>query len=174
MKVFSSQYFTGLLNVAGKSPRSRAHANVHDSYGDRCQRFFNAIKADSYIRPHRHSLDPKEECLIAIRGLFGLVIFNDRGLIESITLFGGEKYSESLSIASGIELPAGLWHTIVSLVDESILFEVKSGPFNPSLAKELAPWAVEEGNANSEAYLEFLRRKCLDQLMQIKLRVVLI
>lgn len=165
MKVFSSQYFDNLLNAASQSDRLRSHANVHGSYSDQCQKLFNAIRVDSYIRPHRHSIDPKEECLIAIRGLFGLIEFNEHGSIESITLFGSEKYSQQLSIASGVELPAGIWHTVVSLVDESILFEVKSGPFDPSVAKEFAPWAPKEGALESKGYSEQLcwhARKLLD------------
>lgn len=45
---------------------------------------------------------------------------------------------------SGVELPAGTWHTIVPLLDNSVLLEVKSGPFAPNLAKEFAPLAPEE------------------------------
>jgi hypothetical protein len=51
------------------------------------------------------------------------------------------------------------------LVDESILFEVKSGPFDPSVAKEFAPWAPEEGTLESKEYAEQLfwhARKLLD------------
>ena len=167
MIVFSRRYFEDLLNTASQSQRLRAHANVHRSYADPCQKLFNAIKVNSYIRPHRHSLDPKEECLIAIKGLFGFIMFTDQGLIKSVTLFGSEKYSEKLSIPSGLELPSGVWHTVVSLKDESILFEVKSGPFNPRLAKELAPWAPEEGNENAPQYLGALKQKCLNELSNI-------
>lgn len=167
MKVFSSQYFDDLLSAASQSDRLRAHANVHSSYTDQCQKLFNAIRIDSYIRPHRHSLDPKDECLIAIRGLFGLIEFGEKGSIESITLFGSEKYSQQLSIASGVELPAGVWHTVVSLVDESILFEVKSGPFDPSLAKEFAPWAPEEGAQHAGDFFEKIKQEVL------KLRAIL-
>jgi cupin fold WbuC family metalloprotein len=167
MKIFSSQYFDQLLYAASRSKRLRVHANVHDSYTDQCQKLFNAICVDSYIRPHRHSLDPKEECLIAVRGLFGLIEFSDHGGIESITLFGSEKYSQQLSIASGVELPGGVWHTVVSLVENSILFEVKSGPFDPALAKELAPWAPEEGGELTQEYLVVLRREVQDQLEEI-------
>jgi len=167
MKIFSSQYFEQLLNAAARSHRLRTHANVHDSYADQCQKLFNAICIDSYIRPHRHSLDPKEECLIAVRGLFGLIEFSEYGSIESITLFGSEKYSQKLSIASGVELSAGVWHTVVSLVKDSILFEVKSGPFDPSLAKELAPWAPEEGGELAQDYLNALRQEAQYQLAEI-------
>lgn len=167
MKVFSSQYFDDLLSAASQSDRLRAHANVHSSYADQCQKLFNAIHIDSYIRPHRHSLDPKEECLIAIRGLFAFIGFCERGSIESITLFGSDKYSQQLSIASGIELQAGVWHTVVSLVENSILFEVKSGPFDPSVAKDFAPWAPQEGCARATQYFEFLKQKCLSELSNI-------
>jgi cupin fold WbuC family metalloprotein len=170
MKVFSRQYFENLLNAASQSQRLRVHANVHRAYTDQCQKLFNAIREDSYIRPHRHSLDPKEECLIAVKGLLAFILFNDQGLIESVILFGSEKYSEKLSIPSGLELPSGVWHTVVSLVDDSILFEVKSGPFDPSLAKELAPWAPEEGDENAPQYLETLKKKCLIELSNIQIQ----
>ena len=123
------------------------------------------VNTDSYIRPHRHSLDPRDECLIAVRGLFGLIEFNDQGDINSTTLFGSEKYSEQFSIAAGIELPTGVWHSVVSLVDTSILIELKSGPFDPSIAKELAPWAPEEGSENAPHYLESLMQECLHELL---------
>jgi cupin fold WbuC family metalloprotein len=167
MKVFSRHYFDELLASADQSPRLRAHVNVHRSYADQCQKLFNAIKVESYIRPHRHSLDLKEECLLAIRGLFGLIEFTDQGVINSIMLFGSEKYSEQLSIAAGVELPAGVWHTVVSLVDKSILFEVKSGPFAPSLAKEFALWAPEEGCDDASLYLEALKQECFGELLNI-------
>lgn len=163
MKVFSSQYFDDLFATASLSQKLRAHANIHYSYDDPCQRFFNTINANSYIRPHRHSLDPKTECLIAIRGLFGCIVLTNEGLIESVILFGSEKYSEKLRIASGLELPAGVWHTVVSLADHSILFEVKEGPFDPEIAKEYAPWAPEEGSEGAQDYLSKLRQRCLNQ-----------
>ena len=169
MKVFSSQYFEDLTRVASQSRRLRAHVNVHGSYTDQCQKLFNAIMVNSYICPHRHSLDPKEECLIAVRGLFGMIKFTNQGLIQSVTLFGSEKYSEKLRLPSGLELSADTWHTIVSLVDKSILFEVKSGPFDASLAKEFAPWAPEEGSENASSYFEALKQICLDELLNLSI-----
>ena len=164
MKVFSSQYFEDLIYEASQSHRLRAHANVHDSYADQCQKLFNAIQVDSYIRPHRHSMDPKDECLVAIKGLFGLIMFAEQGSIDSVVLFGSEKYSEQLSIPSGLELTSGVWHTVVSLADNSILFEVKKGPFEPTLAKEFAPWAPKEGDKDANSYFKQLKKECLKKL----------
>ncbi len=106
---------------------------------------------------------------MAIKGLFGFVLFTDQGSIESVTLFGSEKYAEKPSIPSGLELPAGAWHTVVSLVDDSVLFEVKSGPFDPSLAKELASWAPEEGQESAAQYFKTLKQKCLSELSTIQI-----
>ena len=166
MRVFSNQYFVDLLGTATQSERSRAHANIHHSYDDPCQKLFIAINADSYIRPHRHSLDPKEETLIAVRGLFGLIAFKDSGLVDSATLFGSEKYSEKLSIASGVELSAGVWHTVVALVDQAVLFEVKNGPFNPVVSKEFATWAPAEGSDQAQEFLSDLKMKYFVSLPQ--------
>ena len=152
MKVFTAKYFEDLLEAASQSSRLRAHVNVHDSYNDMCQKVFNAICINSYIRPHRHSLDPKEECLIAICGLFGLIEFSEHGDIKSILLFGSENYSQKFKIASGIEVNAFTWHTVVALVEKSIIFEVKNGPFDRQFAKEFAPWSPEEGSQESLSY----------------------
>jgi cupin fold WbuC family metalloprotein len=164
MKIFSRQYFEDLLGTASQSHRLRAHANVHRSYSEQCQKLFNTIMPNSYIRPHRHSLDPKEECLIAIKGLFGLIIFTDEGLMESVTVFGSEKYSEKLFLPFGLELPAEAWHTVISLADDSVLFEVKNGPFKPGIAKEFAPWAPAEDDEEAQEYLNELKQRVYDQL----------
>jgi len=164
MKIFSRQYFDELLITADRSYRLRAHTNLHHSHEDPCQKLFNAVKTDSYIRPHRHSLDPKEECLLAVVGLFALITFYDEGKIDLITLFGSEKHSQKGSIALGLELPASVWHTVVSLTDGSILFEVKSGPYNPNTAKEMAPWAPKEDSDEALSYLSGLKSQALKLL----------
>lgn len=160
-KVFSKQLFDALNARAAQSPRRRQHHNIHDAYSDPCQRLFNAVGVDSYIRPHRHALDPKDECLVAIKGLFGLVVFSEQGEVSRVERFGSEAYADSAGkeggVAFGVELPAGTWHTVVALQPGSILLELKAGPFNPEAAKELAPWAPEEGSAEAETYLSHLK-----------------
>lgn len=114
---------------------------------------------ESYIRPHRHSLDPKYECLIAISGLFSLFIFDDDGRVLSATRFGSDLYRTTYKDCGvGVEIPPNAWHTVIALCNSAVLFEVKAGPFNPLAAKEFARWAPEENAHNSLEYLEFLRR----------------
>ncbi|GAB3459630.1 hypothetical protein GCM10027321_17820 [Massilia terrae] len=120
----------------------------------------NAIGTDSYIRPHRHALDPKTETLFALRGQFALVLFDDSGAPRDIFIFGSG--AQPVSPNAGVELPPGSWHTVIALSEGAILFEVKAGPFRADAAKELAPWAPEEGSAEAPAYFERLRRQILE------------
>ena len=163
---FSPEYLDALTQSAEQSTRQRQHKNIHRHYNEPCQRLFNAIGVDSYIRPHRHSIDPKDECLIAVRGRMSLVVFDENGHVLQVIQFGAQATVAQLSVSVGINLPAGVWHTVISEDPNSILFEVKSGPFNPEQAKENALWAPAEGSLEAVEYLIKLKR-CVN-LMLIK------
>jgi cupin fold WbuC family metalloprotein len=116
---------------------------------------FNAVGADSYIRPHRHSLDPKTETLFAVKGKFALVVFDDHGNPQQVSMFGSQLFGD---MPAGVELTPGAWHTVVALSDEAVLLEIKAGPFDAQAAKEFAPWAPEEGTMQAPHYLRSLHQ----------------
>jgi len=153
LKVFAAEYLDDLVLQAIASPRHRQHRNVHTDYTDRCQRLFNAIEPDSYLRPHRHGPTQGAETMFAVRGLFALVVFDDNGEIEQVQRIGAVPRLVDRNIAVGAETPPGTWHTVVSLESGSVLLEVKAGPFDPDAPKFPAPWAPEEGSSESSAYL---------------------
>jgi cupin fold WbuC family metalloprotein len=157
MKIFSADYLDDLTAQAQGNPRQRQHRNVHQSYQEPCQRLFNAIEPGSYIRPHRHASDPKEELLIAIRGVMALVTFDDAGNVTGVLCFGSEKYGPDM--AAGAEVPADTWHTVIALEPGCVLLEMKAGPFDPNQPKNLAPWAPEEGSVWVPSYLNQLMQK---------------
>ena len=154
MKAFDAQYLNDLTGQAKNSPRLRQHRNIHQTYQEACQRLFNAIEPGSYIRPHRHASEPREELLIAIRGLMALITFNDQGFVTSFLRFGSEK--NGLDLAAGVEVASSTWHTVVALEPGCVLIEVKAGPFDPNQPKDLAPWAPEEGSEAAADYLSCL------------------
>jgi cupin fold WbuC family metalloprotein len=149
---FSAAMLEDLIGRAECSPRRRVHHNIHASYGDPVQRLFNAVCEDSYIRPHRHLLDPKQELLIAIRGRFGLLLFDDGGNVTGTSILGATG-----CVSPAVEIMPAQWHTILALEPRSVLLEVKAGPFDPSLAKEPAPWSPEEGAPEAAIYHAQLR-----------------
>ncbi|WP_066710475.1 WbuC family cupin fold metalloprotein [Curvibacter delicatus] len=153
---FDIAFLNDLVRQAESSPRLRQHANLHASYAEPCQRLFNAIGVESYIRPHRHMADPKTETLVAVRGRMTLVLFDEQGRVIRALPFGAGSSDEDCD--AGVELSPGTWHTVLADLPGSVLFEVKAGPFDLDLAKELASWAPAEGTAEVAEYLRELRR----------------
>jgi cupin fold WbuC family metalloprotein len=154
MMVFGADYLNELTARAQGSPRKRQHRNIHKSYEDPCQRLFNAIELGSYIRPHRHATDPRDELLIAIRGLMALVTFDEQGMVTKVVRFGADRNSGDLAV--GAEVPANIWHTVIALEPGCVLLEVKAGPFDPNQPKNLAPWAPDETSTQARTYLQIL------------------
>ena len=154
MRVFSSDFVNDLEIAAKQSPRKRAHYNLHHSYSEPCQRLFNALEIGTYIQPHRHWSDPKVELLVAVRGVFAFIAFNDKGRVKEITRFGSVVSGEELAV--GLEVTPEIWHTVIPLVPSCLLLEVKAGPFDPDQFKDLASWAPSEGTPDADAYLRLL------------------
>ena len=154
MKIFDVQYLENLTSHAKVGSRLRQHRNIHQSYQEASQRLFNAIEPGSYIRPHRHACDPKDELLIAVRGLMAIVTFNDQGALTNVLRFGTERHGYDMAV--GAEVSSNTWHTVIALEPGCVLLEVKAGPFDPNQPKDMAGWAPEEGTTSAVSYLEQL------------------
>jgi len=154
MKVFSADYLKKLTAQAQDNLRKRQHCNIHESYADPCQRLFNAIEPDSYIPPHRHATDPKDELLIAVRGSMALVTFDEQGMVTRVVRFGADRSGGGSAV--GAEVAANTWHTVIALEPGCVLLEVKAGPFDPNQPKNLAPWAPDESSNQVAAYRQML------------------
>ncbi len=124
MRVFTGNFLNELTVNAGLNHRKRLHYNVHQCYSEPCQRLFNALGLESFIHPHRHWTDPKDELLIAVRGEMAFITFANDGEIISATRFGVSRTKEALAV--GLEVTPSIWHTVVALEPGCILFEMSS------------------------------------------------
>lgn len=152
MKILDKRLLQEISAQAKKNPRLRQNYNLHDSLGDASQRLLNAMEPGSYIRPHRHLINPKPEGFVAIQGRLALLTFDDQGLVAQVVLFGSNEPR------FGVDLPCGVWHTIVSLEESSVFYETKPGPYQPIQPMDLAPWAPEEGSREVDDYLAQLKQ----------------
>ncbi len=130
---------------AAASPRRRKNRNFHAADDAVAHRLLNALEPDSYVMPHRHLAVDKDETLIALRGRFGLLIFDDAGgVLQQLLIEAGGSLQ-------GVDLAHGTWHTVFALQPGSVFFEAKAGPFVPLGADERAPWAPAESDAAAAA-----------------------
>lgn len=160
-RAFSALFMEELSGRALASERRRQHYNLHADYEDPCQRFFNAIEPNSYIRPHRHDTRQGVETLIAVRGRMALLIFDDVGRVTQVQKFGVDRLQINSDVAVVVEVRPCIWHTVLALETGSVLLEVKAGPFNPGSPKHPALWAPEESTDQVVDYLKSLRNFAL-------------
>lgn len=149
MKLITQAALGEMMERAGASPRRRTHHNLHEVAEDPIQRLFVAAQRDSYFRAHRHA--HKWECSVVLRGLFDVLIFDDEGAVQQRISVGPE------ADIVAFEIPANTWHAWLPLRDDSLFFEIKSGPYDPQTAAEPAAWAPAEGTPEVAAFVERLR-----------------
>lgn len=160
-RAFSYEQFLGLREQAKNSPRLRQHLNIHVSHDEPFQRLFIAFGLDSYVRPHRHYLVPKDETLIAVQGLLGVLVFDDAGQIVQKLKLGTERYVGS-GVSPVVNMSAGTWHTVLALTPDAVLFEGKAGPFDPQGPREFADWSPQERTLDALTLLKQWRREFLE------------
>jgi len=138
-----------VLEAARRSPRGRLNHNFHHTPAEDPNRFLNAMLAGTYVAPHRHLTVPKPEMFVALAGRVSLFTFDDTGRIAGRFLIGEGAPGGRI----GIDIAAGIWHTLVVLSPAAILLEVKPGGYDAATDKQFAPWAPREGDPGAPEYL---------------------
>lgn len=136
-----------VLTTSHDSPRMRMLQKLHKSEDAGVHRMFNALQPGTYIPPHRH-LDPaKDETILVMSGSVLFIRFSDTGDIEDQILLqpGTETF--------GIDVAPHVYHTFIALKPDTLIFEVKDGPYSKDTDKDIPDWAPHEGTDEAEPYL---------------------
>lgn len=140
----------GLLDEAAQSPRLRKNRNFHASDAAGCHRLLNALQPETYVQPHCHFSDEKEETMVVLSGRMGVLIFNRDGVvIQQRVLAAGTD-------CMGINIPPRVFHSLVAL-EPTVFFEAKAGPYVAVADNERAQWAPSEGDESVVIYREWMR-----------------
>ncbi|MEH6484198.1 MULTISPECIES: WbuC family cupin fold metalloprotein [Pseudomonas] len=142
--------FAQLAANAAKSPRQRQHHNFHEM-SDPCHRLAVGLQPDTYIAPHRHLSADKAETLLVLKGRLGLLLFNTDGVLQ------GTRVLAANGDCVGVDIPPGVFHALIVLEADSILFECKAGPYRALVEGEIAAWAPVEGTPEVAAYRDWMR-----------------
>lgn len=152
MKTIDLDSIDRLTSRAVGSERRRANLNLHRDLADPVQRFLNAVEPGSYVHPHRHADPERWELFVVLRGAAVILAFDGAGAVRSrIRLAAGGP-------EQGVEVPAGVWHTLAALEPGTVLLEVKPGPYQPVDDKDFAPWAPTESEPSGQAFEAWFRR----------------
>lgn len=140
MKKIDHALMTQMAQNAKVSPRLRAHYNFHPELSDSVNRLVIHLEKGTYIRPHRHSESHKWELIIALKGQMGVLIYDDKGVVVDKFVLGTD--GDTL----GFEMTPNTWHSLYAISQEALFFEVKPGPFTPTLEHDFAQWTPKEGD----------------------------
>ena len=133
---------TQLAREARAGARRRSHILLHENHDDQVQRLLIGIEPDSYVRPHVHS--EQWEMIVLLRGRLDVLIFSrEAEVVQRLSM------SERSPV---VQIPPGICHGGVALRSDSLVLEVKPGPYRPN---EFAEWAPEEGDAASIAFRDW-------------------
>lgn len=150
IKRLTQKLLDNIAQQARSSPRLRQNYNFHDPT-EKVQRFVNVLQPGTYIRPHRHRrvLEVNGfEFFLVIQGDLGMIILNDEGQVidrERIVAHGPTQ---------GIELAEGTYHTLVALAPDTVILELKEGPYDSSTDKEFLPAFPAEGTQAAQRLVE--------------------
>lgn len=143
-RVTESQ-IAALLAESRANARRRAHLLLHAGHGDQVQRLLIALQPGTYVRPHQHS--EQWEMLTCHRGRADILAFAEDGSIR-------QRHVLHLA-APVIQIPVGTWHGAVACEPDTIVMEVKPGPYRPN---EFAAWTLEENTPGTTPFVQWLEK----------------
>lgn len=151
MKIINEALLDATSGRAKQSSRLRMNYNFHESPDDPVNRLLNALEPGTYLRPHRHLTPAKDEIFLLLRGRIAVFLFDDAGKITKTQILDPHQG------LYGAEIEAGIWHGLLVLEPDSVIYEIKRGPFAPLTPEDFASWspAPEETEA-VEKYMRWL------------------
>ena len=156
IKEIDEKLFGELIKDAKASPRKRSHKNFHSNFSEPVQRVFIGLVEGTYVRPHKHPQSTKWEMIIGIKGKTALLIFDDNGNITRRLTLTPES-------SLGVELPPNTWHTVFPIDNESVIMEIKQGPYDPDEKCDFAEWAPEENLEKCTHFLKWAKSARIDE-----------
>lgn len=150
MKKINQHLLTKVSLQAKESTRLRKNFNFHETAEDTLHRMLNALEPNTYVQPHKHKNPDKREAFVILKGKAMVITFSEDGEIREKVILQPE--AENL----GVEIPPGEYHTIIALAPDTVVYEVKDGPYKVSDDKNFAPWAPAEGAEQAQKYLQRL------------------
>jgi len=134
-----------LISRSRSEARKRAHLLLHAGHDDPVQRLLIAAQPGTYVRPHVHS--QQWEMLVLQRGALDVLLFDSQGSIA--------RRARLESSSPVIHIPIGHWHGCVVHAPDTLVLEIKPGPYRPN---EFADWSPEEGHGQANEFVRWAGR----------------
>lgn len=148
---FDEKWMQQGIQSSRESKRRRVILPLHRAQESPVQRMFNFLQPDTYIRPHKHGKKGASETVILVQGALTFLTFSEDGQMM-------QKYQlEASKTNCMIDIEPNVWHSFVVHHEDTIILEVKCGPYDAEGDKVFAPWAPEEFSPEAQNYMQAWR-----------------
>ncbi|MEM9444519.1 MAG: WbuC family cupin fold metalloprotein [Verrucomicrobiota bacterium] len=131
-----------------QSKRKRVILPIHRTQDALVQRMLNFMQPETYIRPHMHAREEATETVVLLKGALRFIVFSGEGEIE-------QKIELSANEVNGvIDIEPNIWHSFLVLEKDTVILEMKRGPYDTALDKTFAAWSPEEFTKESICYMQ--------------------
>jgi len=145
LKRIDQDLFDAVASVAQQRPRLRMNHNLHQE-SELVQRFLNVLQPGTYVRPHRHvraEAGTGFECFLVMQGAIGLLLFDAEGRLQQ------QERLDARGSLRGVELAENQFHSLVALEPDTVMFELKQGPYQPTADKDFLSNFPQEGDPDA-------------------------
>lgn len=111
------------------------------------------MEPDTYVQPHKHENPDKREAFIILKGRAAVIEFDEKGNITDHILLNSENGNY------GVEIPSKTYHSVISLEEGTVLYELKDGPYYQIDDKNFAEWAPMEDHPEAAKYLVDIKKR---------------
>lgn len=121
MKIIDEHLLNVISEKATENNRLRKNFNLHERLDESVQRLLNALEPGTCLPVHRHKTT--DETYIVLRGKLNVKIYNDQAELINVLVL------DPLDGKYGVSISANEWHTVEVLEKGTVIFEVKTGPY---------------------------------------------
>jgi len=149
IKRLNQELLDAVAEKAQSRPRLRQNHDFHEA-PEKVQRFLNALQPGTYVRPHRHLRAPDGngfEFFLVLQGALGMLILDEQGQVIHT------ERIEAQGPTRGVELAEGNFHTLIALEPNTVMLELKEGPYQPSTDKDFLPMFPAEGMSEAQHWV---------------------
>ena len=127
--VINNELLDNVSSKAKDSLRLRMNYNLHETLDAKVQRLFNAMEPGTVIPIQRHQ--NTSETLMLVRGKMKVQLLDDNKIVIEEAILSHELGNY------GVHIPIGVWHYVEILEPDTVMFEVKEGPYAPLAPEDI-------------------------------------
>ena len=135
--LINTELLDAVSEKAMNCDRLRMNFNLHDSLDAKAQRLLNALQIGTVLPIHRHT--QTAETYIVLRGVIKVFFYDDNKELTDTFILDPKQGNY------GVHIPVSQWHTVEVMEDDTVIFEVKDGPYRP-----LKPEDIMDISANTQ------------------------